>query len=396
VIPVGSSLSGLTYSPSEAWGYAMRNAVEAGDKDFFLSLTESYLYYANQASVARKSQGLSICQGLMGWSPYLDPSKGAYPSGSSYFSAASDADLDILTAMIRGYGLFGDTTITDTVTPAQSGVVQNSISLKNLIILAGKSFVDYEFGTVTYPGSSSSSYMLTNDNWGHNLLNADYFDPILFYTLYDFFQKNGVDQSYLTKIASASQGTMQAIFNYAKGSNGWIGDFPYQYPATSSNFAYDAVRILMRFGELLATPNAEKNCNNLFGSNFYSQGQTILLNLVNNINPLSTAQNGGTYQYNGGSGLSQAQFTGPLLMALTGLKISGVTEIKTSSGSQSIDTVLNTVMTCFNNDLKNYNINGGMSGWQPYYFSIELGLLDEALIARLSATLKSILRNKAK
>jgi hypothetical protein len=378
VIPVGNSLSGLTYTPSEAWGYAMRNAIEAKDKTFFNQLVSSYLYYSNQSTLLRESQNLPPCTGLMGWSPYLNPSQGAFPSNSYYFSSASDADLDILNAMIAGFNAFGNETINDNMSQG-SGVI-HTIGLKDLILTAGKSFVDSDLGNVSNYGQSGKTYyMLTNDNWGHDAVNPDYFDPALFYQLKTFMEKegNGQYQTEINNLMLAAGNTMQGILGISTQSSGWIGDNSYQVPAKSNNFGYDAVRILMRLGEFLQTPGAET----FFDSGAtYENAKTILLNLVNNIIPLCSTQNG-TYQYNGGSGLSQAQFTGPLLLALQALQKT----VDSSKFTFDIQATINTVSSCFANDMKNYNINGGMSGWQPSYFSMQLGLLTQSIRNRLGA-----------
>jgi hypothetical protein len=363
-IPVGHSLQGSTTTPSEAWGYAMRNAVEAGDKGFFQQLTQSYLYFCNQSIGTNQTQLF----GLMGWNP--DMTTGSYANQSAATSA-SDADEDIINALIAGYQKFGDMTITDPVTPPGTPNTHTSISLHDLTLDACESFIKGDIGSFTINGKTYSPVM-TNDEWGHDALNPDYFDPTTFSNMINFLNANNGSGQYTQDIAtvkSAAQNTMQFIFDVAQASGGWIPDGPYNIPAQPNNFGYDATRILMRLGQFIATPGA----SSLFGDTTYNQAVTVLKNLVANIMPDVNSQ--GQFPP---SGLNGGCFTGPLLTALAALNKIG--QLPASVHASSIQTVLG----YFQNDMENYDISDGVSGWQNNgYFNIELGVLSESIMKDL-------------
>jgi hypothetical protein len=365
-IPVGhSTQGGDTKSPSEAWGYAMRNAVEAKDKDFFEKMAKSYLYFCNQ------SAAFTNMFGLMGWNP--DMATGSY-SNTSEATSASDADEDIIGALIDGLKKFGDMQISDTISTLPNA--HHSISLKDLTMNAVQSFIHGcgngtgDIGSFSFNGKTYSP-ILTLDGWGHDGVFPDYFDPIIFSKMMSFLSENNQDGKYTQDIATvkaAAQNTMQFIMDISDASNGWIGDTLWTTPASSSNFGYDATRILMRLGQFIATPGAK----DLFGETMFNQAVTTLQRLVTNISPYVQGNQFTPTGLNGGC------FTGPFLTALTALKAIG------KLPSSISDAMIQKIYTAFQNDLQNYSIDGGTKGWQYNgYFNIQLAVLSEAIMKDL-------------
>lgn len=355
-LPVGHSTQGHNdNTPSEAWGYAMRNAVAANDKTAFVNFAQSYLYFCTQS--ASTQSGLF---GLMGWNPNM--TSGSYKT-TSYATSASDADEDIIASLIGGLKAFGNVQLSNPADPQGS---HSPIALQQLALQACDSFVKGDIGSFNVGGKTYDP-VLTLDNWGHDAVNPDYFDPTTFANIIGFLQDNNSSGTYTQDISTlqkAAQNTMQFLTDIASSSGGWIPDGPWNVPAKGTNFGYDATRILMRMGEFIASPNA----STLFGADFYKQSVTLLQNLVKNIMPFVNSQGKFTP-----SGLCGGCFTGPLLLAVTALN---------KVGSSTYDT--KTISSYFQKDMTNYDTADGTSGWQLNgYFNIQLGVLSEAIMKTL-------------
>lgn len=363
VLPLGQPGDSHNYSPSEAWGYAIRNAVEANDPELFQKLATSYLYFSNQTEIARANAGMAAGWGLMGWSP--DIINGTFPSDPQFFSAASDADEDIINGLIAGHTKFGNMEFTDPVTSSGSNV-KKTITLENMILEAAKSFVAKDLGTATISGYTA--YMLTDNNWGHDAVHPDYFDPQMFVNLIKFLDahnSNGEYNSEIKNLTLAAQNTMKAIVIISEKNNGWIPNSPYDSPATADTFGYEAVRILMRLAEYSATPGED-----ILG--IKNDATIALKNLVANIIPLCV-QNNGTYQFPP-SGLNRGQFTGPLLLALKAL------ESQNALPSNVTAETIKIVEECFKRDLQDYNISSRQAWQDTSYFAMQLIILSQGIM----------------
>ncbi len=218
-------------------------------------------------TVSNLNAGLPPLWGLMGWSPNI--MQGNYPSNSQFFTSASDADEDILRGLIEGYMKFGEMTFQDTKTPPGPNIY-NSLTLSQMALYAGQSFVNFNPNLTTQNNPSDigipnsgpyqlpptpDNYMLTNDIWGHDPVNPDYYDPILFQELAAFFarQTSGSYISSINTLNTASINTSEAIQKFADSFGGWVPNTAYE-EGNPGTFGYDAVRILMRLGEYISTP----------------------------------------------------------------------------------------------------------------------------------------------
>jgi|GEM_PF-1573214 len=373
VLPQGQPGSISNYTPSEAFGYAMRNAVDYNDKDFFQQLLNGFLYLANQTEEYRQDpQGF----GLIGWSPDVGdlPGQGPY-SGlpSNFVSSASDADEDIIGAMIEAFNKWGPMTAEDPTATGAPNTYQ-SISLQDLITTTINSFINCDIGSVSLNGKTYDPVM-TLDNWGHDAMNPDYFDPTEFAEMIAWEKKydptNGAAN--VQTLQKAAQNTMSYILDIQNSNGGWIPDTPWSMSGPSS-FGYDATRTLMRFGEYLLV--CQKTGDDPLG--IESQVEQSLNTLVSNI----FSNNGSYLNWDNGTvtftptGLGYGQFTGPLLVALAGLQAVGdlPSDVTTDDISK--------VATCLEHDLSQYS-TGSMEDWQNSYFAIQLALLSEGILDHL-------------
>ncbi|MEX0961673.1 MAG: hypothetical protein WDZ28_02310 [Simkaniaceae bacterium] len=377
VLPQGQPGSISNYTPSEAFGYAMRNAVAYNDKDFFQQLLNGYLYLANQTEEYRNDpQGF----GLIGWSPDIGnlPSEGPYSNlPSNFVSSASDADEDIIGAMIEAYNKWGPMTAED---PTDTGApnTYQSISLKDLITTTINSFIQCDIGSVTINGTTYDPVM-TLDNWGHDAMNPDYFDPTEFTEMVVWEEKNDpINGANNVKILQqAAKNTMSYITDIQNSNGGWIPDTPWSLSGPSS-FGFDATRTLMRFGEYLLVCN--QTGKDPLG--IEPQVEASLNTLVSNI----FSNNGSYLNWDNGTvtftptGLGYGQFTGPLLVALAGLQATG------NLPSDVTEDDITQVATCFEQDLSQYN-TGSMQDWQSSYFAIELALVSEGILDHLDPSI---------
>ena len=366
VLPMGQPGDIANYTPSEAIGYAMRNAVAAKDQAFFQQLLNGYLYLINQTTLYRQGQQHlpenMLAIGLIGWSPNIvniGSGLSAYQANlpNSFVSSASDADIDIITAMIDAISQWGDMTAAD---PLSSGSnVISSTGMQALCSTAIESFVKNELGTFNWNGMSY--YALTLDNWGHDTPNPDYFDPTAFAKMIQFV---GADSTLGKSLDQAALGTIQFIKDVATQGQGWIPDTPWT-PGMPSTFGYDAVRILMRFGEYVAL---DKDPLNMMDS-----VKGVLKGLAQNLfsNGYLVWQNG-TLTFTP-SGLTLGQFTGPLLVALKALQ--NCNSLPSDVTAEDVSNLQN----CLNHDLAQYQVDS-MQDWQKCYFAIELALLSQAII----------------
>lgn len=356
-MPVGHSSEGTDQnSPSEAWGYAMRSAIYAGNEVFFKQLVSSYFYFCNQSAIQRGNFG------LMGWNPNIIQGDYSTEDGKRFVTSASDADEDIITALIAGFQTFGDFTVNDDVTHPIPSEGFSSLSIKELALKACQSFIQHDIGAFDLNGKKYDP-ILTNDDWGHDPLFPDYFDPMAFQTMLSFLKDNGGSTADIDRLHTAAIGTMQYIVDLASANNGWIPNNPYD-----AKFGYEAVRILMRFAQFIATPGADT----FFDASFYNQARDVLATLVSKLVPEVLSQ-GGKYL-----DLSGACLTGPLLLALKALDKIG--DLPSSLSQDSI----NAINAYFQADMKNYDINNGTSGWQHNgYYNIQLGILAEDIMEQL-------------
>lgn len=366
VLPMGQPGDISNYTPSEALGYAMRNAVKAKDKTFFQRLLNGYLYLVNQTTLYRQNQqhlpADMLAIGLIGWSPNianissgLSPYDFALPN--SFVSSASDADIDIITAMIDAASFWGDMIAIDPLSIDKNTI--SSIGIQSLVSIAIESFVKNELGNFTL--NQQSYYGLTLDNWGHDVPNPDYFDPTAFAKMIQFV---GSDSALVQALYRAAQGTIHFINNVSAQGNGWIPNTPWNN-GEPTKFGYDAVRILMRFGEYILSGHDPLN----------SMDSVIAVLKVQVQNLFS----GGYLMWERGtltfspSGLTLGQFTGPLSVALKALQ-------KTNNLPSNVAKEdVSKVQACLNHDLTQYQIDT-TKDWQQCYFSIELALLCRAII----------------
>jgi endo-1,4-beta-D-glucanase Y len=372
VLPQGQPGNIADYTPSEAFGYAMRNAILAGNQTAYQQLLNGYLYLVNQTTIYRETQqgmsGSQLAIGLIGWSPNImniTTGQLPYPTDlpNQFVSSASDADTDIISSMIDASKLWGNLTATDSLTAPGTNII-NSISVSDLATQTIQSFVENELGTFTF--NNVSYYALTLDNWGHDMVYPDYFDPEAFAKMISFV---GTNSSLAASLTAAAQGTIAFITAVAAANENWIPDSPYSLTGASS-FGYDATRLPMRFGQYLSSGSDPLNMAPAVA--------TILSNLINNIfsnngNYLQWQQ-GGTVTFTP-SGLTGGAFTGPLN---TGLKSLNNTGNLPSDVTQS--DVVN-VTSCMDYDLTQYQTDT-MTDWQNWYYSIQLALLNEQLIAQ--------------
>lgn len=370
VVPEGQPGDISDYTPSEAFGYSMRNAVLAGDQASFQSLLNGFLYLVNQTTLYRQNQmglsGSQLAQGLIGWSPNIMnilSSQSPYPSSlpNQFVSSASDADADIIDSLIMASTLWPDLVAQDTLTPAGGSII-SSIAIKDLAQQTIQNFVSNELGNFTFNGTTY--YAMTLDNWGHDALYPDYFDPTTFAKMIAFVGSTSAEGQ---SLASAAQGTIQYIAAVAAANQNWIPDSPYWLGGASS-FGYDATRILMRFGEYLSIGSDPLN--------MAPEVSTILSNLVYNIFSNNGSylqwQQGGTVTFTP-SGLTGGAFTGPLLTALKSLNQNN--QLPSDVPQNDITQVTD----CLNYDLTQYQIDT-MQDWQNWYFSIQLAVLNQGLI----------------
>ncbi|WP_420420632.1 hypothetical protein [Simkania sp.] len=377
VVPLGQPEDIGNYTPSEAFGYAMRNAVAYDDEAFFQELLNGYLYLCNQTTLYREQMGLSgdmIGFGLIGWSPNIagiPAEKGPYDGlDTSFVSSASDADEDIIGAMILAYQKWPDLVASDPLSAGQGTV--SSISLNQLIDQAIDSFVRNDLGDyqVTLNGETHSYYAMSLDNWQHDPVYPDYFDPLEFT---EMIQWVGAESPNGQALIRAAQGTMQLVIDVQKANGGWMSDTPF-YLGGPNSFGYDAVRMLMRFGEYLLY--TEKTGNDLLG--IKDQVAASLSTLVERIfshdgQYLSWGDwDDGTLTFNP-SGLGYGQFTGPLLVALVGLEQYGALPDDVSQDD------IEKVAHYFQNDLTHYSVDS-MGDYQQNYFAIQLALLSEGIL----------------
>ena len=378
VVPLGQPGDIGNYTPSEAFGYAMRNAVAYDDEAFFQELLNGYLYLCNQTTLYRRDQmGLPddmIGFGLIGWSPNIagiPNGQGPYDGlDTSFVSSASDADEDIIGAMILAYRKWPDLVASDPLSTGEGTV--SSISLDKLIDQAIDSFVKNDLGDyqVTLNGETHSYYAMSLDNWQHDPVYPDYFDPLEFTEMIEWVGAESPNGQALIK---AAQGTMQLVMDVQKANGGWMSDTPY-YLAGANSFGYDAVRMLMRFGEYLLY--TEKTGSDLLGiKDQVAESLSTLVGLI-------FSQDGqylswgdwedGTLTFNP-SDLGYGQFTGPLLVALIGLEQYGALPDDVSSDD------IAKVAHYFQNDLTHYDTDS-MQDYQQDYFAIQLALLSESIL----------------
>lgn len=241
------------YTPSEAFGYAMRVAIKAEDKEFYQQLLNGYLFLVNQTTIYRRNIGWAPMQGLVGWSPNIVNAVNGlspYPPNlpNKFVSAASDADEDILNSLMAATTLWPEMQAQD-LTTANPDIPNKPI--KDLALLTLQNLMANDVGTFTFNDKSYTA--LTLDNWGHDVLFPDYFDPLHFSKMWEFVKDNytGADKDQLlNKIIAAAQGTALFVQDVANANEQWIPDSPYNMEGAQS-FGYDAVRILMRYGEYL-------------------------------------------------------------------------------------------------------------------------------------------------
>ncbi len=339
--PVGhSSQGGNNNTPSEAWGYAMRNAIAAGDQAFFQKLADSYLYFCNKTV---EKTGMSSIFGLMGWNP--DMVSGSYDS-TAFATSASDGDEDIIGALIQACQKWPNMTITD---PFSSGP-HASMPILDLTKAAIQAFVKHDIGSF-----GGHDPILTLDFWGHDQVFPDYFDPMEFANMITFLKANGGNDSDITRLQSAAVNTMNYVMSVAGkwSANDW-----------NSGNAYENSRLLMRLGEFIASPNA----STIFGQGFFDAAVGVLQSNVKVLMP-----NG---EFNPPNDIKGAFLSGPLLVALTALgKIQK--DPFPASATQS-------VFQKYQFDMTQYDIHGGTTGWQNNgYFNMQLGVLSEAIMKQL-------------
>jgi hypothetical protein len=405
-IPIGHSLA--AGSPSEAYGYYMRNAVAAGDETLYKELLQSYFYFCNQTAGGRAAfsgpnePNPPPAFGLIGWSFGLN---GLYPPGNlSVLDSASDADEDIINSMITALQKFPDLQ-NYTVTDPWSGVLKGSyppehqsMTLKDLALAAGRSFVG---GTYAIPGNPNAPYGDIGDTALNGIMPAgqtlglamseegnspactDYCDPTMMMNLYNFLNANytGSDKSeVLTRLKTGLENTMAAVEKVVQGQNWWV---PYSMNGTGSaqSFGAEQTRILMRLAEFVGNP-----ANESFDPGVYQNALTVLKNLVvNNILPNSSLQSDGSYMLTGGGGsCGGGMFTGPLYCALVALQKAGVT---IPNGDQ----VLAQVKMGLTHDLSVYDNLDDTDAWSAAptwgYFNINLALLGLSIANSLNPSI---------
>jgi endo-1,4-beta-D-glucanase Y len=369
VLPMGQPGDISDYTPSEAFGYAMRTALEAGDRDFYQQLLNGYLFLVNQTTIYRTSIGWPLSKGLIGWSPnIMNVQRGLspYPANlpNQFVSAASDADEDILRSMVDAAKKWPDMVATDKTTK-NPDIPSKSIS--DLTLQSLQTFVANDLGTFSFNGKEY--YSLTLDSWGHDVVFPDYFDPMTFVKMITFINTTMSDtdpnkKPLLDNLQKAAQGTTQFVQDVAQANGNWIPDTPYNLGGAAS-FGYDAVRSLMRYGEYLRLGSDPLGIKN--------QVQDVLKVLVQNIfnNVQWTGDGSLLFTPNG---LSYGQFTGPLLVALKALQDLG--QLPDNVKPDDVTKLENCLMK---NDLARYDISS-MQNWQNTYFAIDLALVSVSIL----------------
>ena len=252
--PIGrSSQGGGDYSPNEAVGYYMRSFVNAGDKDSFQKMLNGLLYLMNQSNIVRVQNGGQAQPmydwqnetGLTGWNINIAnilSGKSPYDAQhSDCLNTATDADEDIIAALIEAYNKWGDMTASDPLSKSgDKGIIASSMSLKDMANLSVKSFLAADF-------QSNGVLSLGDFQSGKGIPYSDYFDPTIFVEMMNFVGPN-------TDNGKALKAHAVATWNYisasAQSHGGWITD-SMDNTGGVGNFGAEASRSLLRMGQYL-------------------------------------------------------------------------------------------------------------------------------------------------
>jgi len=382
VLPQGQPGDIDNYTPSEAVGYSMRNALLYDDKEFFQKLLNGYLFLTNQSTIYRESeQHLPenlLAFGLIGWSPDISNIPETLPYQgltTNFVSAASDADEDIINAMIEAQKKWGEMTAIDPLLPTEPSTYA-TLSLVDFIDKSIESYVNFDIGSVNLWNKNYDPVM-TLDNWGHDPMFPGYFDPLAFHNMITFVYENSLEEGQASRLIDSAQNSLAYISNIQTENGGWVPDTPWNLSGAYS-FGYDAVRFLMRYGEYILY------CDQEGGDplNMLKEVEASLSTLVS----LIFSNNGSYLSWQNGTvtftptGLGYGQFTGPLLVALTALSRvdllpEGVTE-----------STIEDVAKCLEHDLTEYSVSSS-NEWQKSYFAIELALISQGIIEHFSRLL---------
>lgn len=350
--PVARSSEGDgNYSPNEAFGYYLRAYANAGDQDAFQKMLNGLYYLMNQSNLNRE-QGQGMWdnwheEGLIGWNINIGNifnGQSPYSSAdSSDLNTASDADEDIIGALIDGFNRFGDLTATDplshgTLISSTSDAQGSTIQLGDMIKLSINAFVNSDF-------QSNGVLSLGDFQSGKANPYSDYFDPTEFAKMITFLQNNPTPPSNInwntvpqgqpsfeynaaqdiSALKQDAQATWTYISNAAASNGGWITNNVGNSGGVGA-FGYEATRSLMRFGEyLLYCKQMGTDPLGILNDSGSVKGvASTLQTLVSNLFAQGGfEEQGGTIgfsQANSPGGLFGGEISGPLYVALMALK----------------------------------------------------------------------------
>ncbi len=154
VFPISKGTQGdpSTQTVSEAFGYLMRNAVEAGDddsKEIFQGLLNAYFHCCNNSIVPYPTHPKERF-GLMGWLPELN---GRYQNESDA-NSASDADEDIIRSLLDADSKGWNLSATDPNDDPANPPLYKSMTIQDLTLQAIRALANYDVGSFSFNGKS--------------------------------------------------------------------------------------------------------------------------------------------------------------------------------------------------------------------------------------------------
>jgi hypothetical protein len=369
-----SSEGGGAYSPNESVGYYLRAFVNAGNKTAFQNMLNGLYFLMNQSNITRvQGSGSPMWdswneEGLTGWnlniSNLFSGNMTPYSSEQSGdLNTASDADEDIIQAMIDGYNKWGDMTATDpsstgtgVISSSKNGEGQSTMNLSDMIKVNIHAFLSADFQT-----QAPNQNVLSGGDYqsGKGTPYADYFDPTVFAKMISFLQNNPSPPSdvvwntvpqggtpppaynaetMISDIKTDAKATWDFVSNLAAANGGWISNQQTGQGGVSA-FGYEATRALMRMGQYMmyckqtgsdplgilqdqgSTPGVISTLKTLV-SNLFSEGDFTPATIVDGKATSSinfTKANGGLP----GGGFYGGAITGPLAVALAALQQAG-------------------------------------------------------------------------